>query len=50
MKVCERDTEPPDDSGYRLNANAIGNVVDLLVDDWDGAGTLLLIPPTPRLE
>ena len=33
VKVCERDTEPPDHSVYRLNANAMGNVVDLLVDD-----------------
>lgn len=48
VKPRERDTELPADGGYRLNANMIGNVVDLLVDDWCGDGTLLLIPSTPK--
>ena len=48
VKPCKRDAEPPADRGYRLGANTIGNIVDLLVDDWAGNGTLLLIPPTPK--
>ena len=48
VKPCKQYAEPPADGGYRLNANTIGNIVDLLVDDWAGNGTLLLIPPTPK--
>ncbi len=45
MRPCKQDAEPRADGGYRLNANTIGNIVDLLVDDSTGDGTLLLIPP-----